>query len=248
HYNRYNDPVFTQAERGLTTAPSQSTAQTFAYALEDEYNATLPALDVWSTQAPYAYRIYHSDSDATLNGLQWSGINVLLGIGWNNAFSFLNAQLIGAPVHNPAHPVFIKYGIKTDVLDSPNPITQQFLYDLETSSSSYDTLNALANDDLGFTGDLPWMSSIPVVTRTVATNTAFSDGSICTPDSPANGCQELTIILRPDLSWAASLDGAIPSLPVTPDDVQFSTLLARDDPGSFISGAYFDLQNVLSHA
>ena len=247
NYNRYNDPVFTQAERGLTTAPSQSTAQTFAYALEDEYNATLPALDVWSTQAPYAYRIYHSDSDATLNGLQWSGISVLLGTGWNNGFSFLNAQLIGAPVHNPAHPVFIKYGIKTDVLDAPNPITTQFLYDFETYSSSYDFLNALANDDLGFSGDLPNMASIPVVTSNVANGAAFPDGSICTPDNPASGCQVLTIQLRPDLSWAASLDGAIPSLPVTVDDVQFSTLLARDDPGSFISASYFDLQNVLTH-
>ncbi len=247
NYNRYNDPVFTQAERGLTTAPSQSTAQTFAYALEDEYNATLPALDVWSTQAPYAYRIYHSDSDATLNGLQWSGINVLLGVGWNNGFSFINAQLIGAPLHNPAHPVFIKYGIKTDVLDAPNPITTQFLYDFETYTSSYDFLNALANDDLGFSGDLPNMASIPVVTSNVANGAAFPDGSICTPDNPASGCQVLTIQLRPDLSWAASLDGAIPSLPVTVDDVQFSTLLARDDPGSFISASYFDLQNVLTH-
>jgi hypothetical protein len=247
NYNLYNDPVFTQAERGLTDAPTQATAETYAYAAENEYNASLPALDVWSTHAPYAYRIYHQDSDSVLNGLQWTGIDFLTGTGWNQAFTFLNAQLIGAPVHDPAHPVFIKYGIKTDVLQTPNPIEEQFLYDLETSSSSFDTLNALASDDLSFNGDLPWMSSIPVVTANIASGGTFPDGSVCVPDAPATGCQVLTVQMRPDLSFAASLDGSIPAIPVTPDDVVFSTLLARDDPISFIAGSYYDLQNVLDH-
>lgn len=253
NYNRYDDPVFTQAERGLSDAPTLSQAITYAHAAEIEYNASIPVVDVWSTTAPYAYRLYHADSDPVLNGLQWKGIQLLKGTGWNNGFTFLNAQLIGAPVHDPNHQLYIKYGIKTDVLDSPSPIESQFLYDQETYLTSYDLLNALANDDLSFNGDLPWMASLPITTN-IAQGAAFPDGSTCDSDVPVaspqiipRGCSVQTIQLRPDLSFAAALDGSIPSIPVTPDDVVFSTLLARDSPTSFIRGSYFDLQNVLDH-
>jgi Bacterial extracellular solute-binding proteins, family 5 Middle len=244
NYVGYNDPVFTGAARGLNVATSQSNAFQFAFAAEQEYNDSLPVIDVWSTNAPYAYRNYNVDPDPVLNGLRWAGFNVLLGTGWNGGFSFLNAQLIGAPLHDPAHPVFLKYGIKADVLDAPNPITSQFLYDFETYTASYDFLNALANDDLGFTGDLPWAASLPITTN-IANGAVFPDGSTCSPDSPATGCSVLTVQLRPDLSFAAALDGSIPAVPVTASDVAFSMLLARDDPGSFISAGYFDLQNVV---
>ena len=244
NYVGYNDPVFTQAARGLNVANSQTNAIQYAYAAEQEYNDTLPVVDIWSTSAPYAYRNYHVDPDPVLNGLRWTGFKVLLGTGWNGPFTFLDAQLIGAPVHDPNHPLFLKYGVKAEVLDSPNPITSQFPYDLETYTSTYDFLNNLDNRDLGFTGDLPWMASLPVTTN-VAVGAAFPDGSACSTDSGAGGCSVLNYQMRPDLTFAASLDGTIPSLPLTASDVAFSMLLARDDPASFISSSYFDLQNVI---
>jgi hypothetical protein len=203
---------------------------------------------VWSTSAPYAYRTYHVDSDPALNGLAWEGIQLQQGIGWDGltqSFTMLNAQLIGAPVHDPAHPVFLKYGIKADVLDSPNPFESQFLYDEETYAQTTDFLNNLATDDTTFNGLLPWMATLPSQTAVAAGATFPADGSTCVPDFPATQCSYLAMTLRPDLSFAASLDGKIPSIPVTATDVAFSMLLARDDPISFISGSYLDLQNVI---
>src|SRR5438034_10070217 len=154
NYKRYDDPVFTQVERGFSDAPTLSQAITYAHAAEIEYNSSIPVVDVWSTTAPYAYRLYHADSDPVLNGLPWKGIQLLKGTGWNNGFTFLNAQLIGAPVHDPNHQLYIKYGIKTDVLDSPSPIESQVPYHQETYLTSYDILHAHANAGRSINGDL----------------------------------------------------------------------------------------------
>jgi len=236
NYVNFNDPVFNTAARALRAATTVANAVSAAHAAEIEYNASLPVIDGWSNNAPLAYRNYHVDPDSTLNGRAWSGFTLQKGTGWHTFFSWENLQLVGAPLHDPNHPVFVKWGWKTDILDSPNPTDSDFLWDAFVWSLSYDTINNLATDDLGFTGDLPWMASLPTVTN-VASGALFPDGSTCTPDAPANGCEVLSYQLRSDLKFQNGLT-------VTASDVAFSILLGRDSPTSFIGPAYIHVQNV----
>ncbi len=255
NYVNYFDPVFNTAARQLRAATSTAGAVSAAHAAELEYNNTLPVLDVYTHNAPLAYRIYHSDPDGTLNGRRWEGFQVFKGVGYHNGWSWLNTQLVGAPLHDAAHPVILKYGFKVDVLDSPNPWDSDFVWDAQTFAISHDSLNVQTSDDLSSAGQLPWMATTPPITVTgtcsptqlsclVASGAAFPDGSICTPDAPATGCEVLGYELRPDLTFAAALDGSIAAIPVTANDVAFSILLGRDSPTSFVSYLYVHVQGV----
>ncbi len=226
NYPNYNDPVFDIAAAAVKSATSIPSAVSAAHAAELEYNATIPVIDVWSNAAPLAYRIFHKDTDPTLNGLQWEGFQLTTGFGWHGGFSWLNIHLIGAPVHDPNHPVFVKWGWKTDLLDSPNPIDSSFLWDAFAVGLTYDFLNSGATDDIGFSGSLPWAGSLPLSTLWTGAGCAVSPG-----------CSALKYQLRPDLRFA---DGS----QVTSQDVAFSIHLAKDSPTSFISFLYTATKNV----
>src|SRR6266571_3098071 len=124
NYVNFADPVFDTAARALRAATTVSNAISAAHAAEIEYNNSLPVIEVYTHQAPYAYRLFHSDPDPTLNGLPWeqSSFIPFTGLGYHNGYTWLNARLEGAPVHDPNHPVILKWGWKTDILDRPNPI------------------------------------------------------------------------------------------------------------------------------
>ena len=250
NYPNYIDPIFDTYARGLRTAQAGPPNDPFvngralSYATELEFNATIPVVDVWTDTAPLAYRNYHVDTDTTLNGLKWEGIQSQVGIGPFTSWSWFNAHLIGAPLHDPNHPVFIKWGWKTDVLDSPNPVDSSFRSDKLATGLTYDTLNNLATDDASFAGDLPWTASLPAVT-VVAPGSRFPNGEVCTPDVPANVCSILSYRLRPDLTFAASLDGSLASIPVTANDIRFSILDSRDSPTSFLTPHYVHVQDVV---
>ncbi len=244
NYPNYADPIFDNFARGLRAATSIPGAISLAYAAEGEFNATLPIVDVWTSTAPHAVRIVHKDGDALLNGLKWEGFQNQLGVGPDNGFSWGNMHLVGAPLHNSAHPVFLKWGWKTDLLDRPNPIDSSFVWDFFALGLTHDSLNALATDDALFTGDLPWMASLPVI-RVVNPGGAFPNGSICTPDAPAAQCSVLSYQLRTDITFAASLDGKIPALPVTPDDIRFTILMGRDSTTSFLTPGYIHVSDVV---
>ncbi len=250
NYPQYNDPVFDTYARGLRTAqagpPSDpfANAKAFAYAAEQEFNATIPVVDVWTDTAPLAFRNYHVDSDPVLNGLKWEGIQNQVGVGPFTSWSWFNAHLIGAPLHDPNHPVFIKWGWKTDLLDSPNPVDSFFHWDKLATGLTYDTLNNLATDDASFAGDLPWTASLPAVT-VVTVGALFPNGEVCVPDGPANVCSVLSYRLRPDLTFAASLDGSAASVPVTSNDIRFSILDSKSSPTSFLTPAYVHVKDVV---
>jgi hypothetical protein len=250
NYPNYNDPVFDTYARGLRTAqagpPSDpfANARSFAYAAEMEFNATVPVVDLWTDTAPHAVRIVHGDTDPVLNGLRWEGFQNEVGIGPHNGFSWLNAHLAGAPLHDPNHPVFINWGWTTDLLDLPNPVDSLFHWDRVATGLTYDTLNNLATDDASFAGDLPWTASLPAVT-VVAAGARFPDGNVCSPDAPANICSVLSYRLRPDLTFAASLDGSIAATPVTANDIRFSILDARSSSTSLLTPGYAHVQDVV---
>ena len=250
NYPNYNDPVFDSFARGLRTAPAGppsdpfANARAFAYAAETEFNATVPVVDVWTDTAPHAFRVFHKDIDPVLNGLRWEGFQNQVGVGPHNGFSWLNVHLVGAPLHDPNHPVFLKWGWKTDLLDSPNPVDSSSPWDTFADSLTYDRLNSLATDDAAFSGDLPWTASLPALT-TVAAGSLFPNGEVCTPDEPASVCSVLSYRLRPDLTFAASLDSSIASLPVTANDIRFSILDSRSSPTSFLAPNYLHLQDVV---
>ena len=211
----------------MKSATSIPSAVSAAHAAELEYNASIPVIDVWSSAAPLAYRIFHKDSnDPTLNGLQWEGFQLQTGVGWHGAFTPLNLHLIGAPLHDPNHPVFVKWGWKTDLLDSPNPIDSSFLWDAFAIGLTYDFLNSGATDDIAFSGSLPWAGSLPLVTTWTGAGCAVSPG-----------CSALKYQLRPNLHFA---DGS----QVTAQDVAFSIHLGRDSPTSFITPQYILTKNV----
>src|SRR6266568_6607722 len=159
NYPQYSDPIFDTYARGLRTAetgPSSdpfANARSFAYAAELEFNATVPVVDIWTDTAPHAIRIFHADSDPVLNGLSWEGFQNQVGVGPHNGFSWLTLHLAGAPLHDPNHPVFIKWGWKTDLLDSPNPVDSFFFWDSFADGLTYDQLNNLATDDTAFTSE-----------------------------------------------------------------------------------------------
>jgi hypothetical protein len=250
NYPNYNDPVFDTDALGLRTAqagpPSDpfANARSFAYAAELEFNATLPVVDVWTDTAPHAIRIVHGDPDPVLNGLSWEGFQNQVGVGPHNGFSWLNVHLVGAPLHDPNHPVFMKWGWKTDLLASPNPVDSSFPWDSFADGLTYDKLNNLATDDASFAGDLPWAASLPAVT-VVAAGALFPNGEVCMPDAPANVCSVLSYRLRPDLTFAASLDGSTAAIPVTANDIRFSILDSRSSPTSFLGPRYLHVQDVV---
>jgi hypothetical protein len=256
NYPQYKDPVFDTYARGLRTAqagpPSDpfANARSFAYAAELEFNATVPVVDVWTDTAFHAVRIVHADPDPVLNGLRWEGFQNKVGVGPHNGFSWLNVHLVGAPLHDPNHPVFIKWGWKTDLLDSPNPVDSLppsdffFHWDRLATGLTYDTLNNLATDDASFVGDLPWTASLPSVT-VVTAGARFPNGGVCSPDAPANVCSVLSYRLRPDLTFAASLDTRIASIPVTANDIRFSILDSRSSPNSSLTPDYVHVQDVV---
>jgi len=250
NYPQYSDPIFDTYARGLRTAqagpPSDlfANARSFAYAAELEFNATVPVVDIWTDTAPHAIRIFHADSDPVLNGLSWEGFQNQVGVGPHNGFSWLNLHLAGALLHDPNHPVFIKWGWKTDILDSPNPVDSSFLWDSFADGLTYDQLNNLATDDVAFTGDLPWTASLPTVAF-VSAGAHFPNGDVCTPDAPTNVCSVLSYRLRPDLTFAASLDGSTAAIPVTANDIRFSILDSRSSPTSFLTPHYLHVQDVV---
>src|SRR5712691_1335735 len=112
NYVRYSDAQFDAAARGLKSATTLSEAIPFAHAAELRYNSTLPVLDVWTTLAAVAFRIFHSDPDPILNGKMWTGYWFQIGRGFDNSWTWMNVQLKGAPLHDPNHPVIIKWGWK----------------------------------------------------------------------------------------------------------------------------------------
>ena len=250
NYPNYNDPTFDTYARGLRTAqagPSSdpfANARAFAYAAELEFNATIPVVDVWTDTAPHAIRIVHKDLDPVLNGLSWEGFQNQVGVGPHSGFSWLNVHLVGAPLHDPNHPVFLKWGWKTDLLDSPNPVDSSFPWDSFADGLTYDKLNNLATDDVAFTGDLPWTASLPALSI-VSASAHFPNGDVCTPDAPANVCSVLSYRLRPDLTFAASLDGNTASIPVTANDIRFSILDSRSSPTSSLTPHYVHVQDVV---
>jgi hypothetical protein len=250
NYPNYKDRIFDTYARGLRTAqagpPSDpfANARSFAYAAETEFNATIPVVDVWTDTAPLAYRNYHVDTDPVLNGLKWEGIQSQVGVGPFTSWTWFNSHLIGAPLHDPNHPVFIKWGWKTDLLDSPNPVDSSFPWDSFADGLTYDKLNNLATDDAAFTGDLPWTASLPAVT-VVTAGASFPNGDVCVPDAPANVCSVLSYRLRPDLTFAASLDWSKAAVPVTTNDIRFSVLDSRSSPTSFLAPHYVHVQDVV---
>ncbi len=163
------------------------------------------------------------DTDPVLNGLKWEGIQCQVGVGPFTSWTWFNSHLIGAPLHDPNHPVFMKWGWKTDLLDSPNPVDSSFPWDSFADGLTYDKLNNLATDDAAFTGDLPWTASLPAVTAVTA-GASFPNEDVCVPDAPANVCSVLSYRLRSDLTFAASLDGSKASIPVTANDVRLSRM------------------------
>jgi hypothetical protein len=255
NYPNYNDALFNTKARGLRAAqagpPSDffANARSLAFGAEQEFNDTVGIIDVWTDIGPVAYRNYHVDSDVTLNGLRWEGIQNRVGVGPDNKWTWLNAHLVGAPLHDPNHPVFVKWGWKTDILDSPNPVDSLSLgasWDRPASGLAYDSLNNLATDDPSFDGDLPWMASLPPkIPTVVADGTTFPNGEMCTSDAPPSGCSLLSYQLRSDLTFAASLDGKITSVQVVPFDVRFSILDAKNSPTSFLRPAYVHVQDVV---
>ncbi len=250
NYPNYNDAIFDNFASGLRAAaagpPSDffANARSLAFAAENEFNATLPIVDVWTDTAPLAYRNYHVDTDTTLNGLKWEGIQNQVGVGPFTAWSWFNAHLIGAPLHDPSHPVFIKWGWKTDVLDSPNPVDSSFVWDAFAYGLTYDTLNVRVADDSGFSGDSPWASSLPTVSS-VAPGGTFPNGEVCTPDPPAGTCATLSYQLRSDLTFARSVDGTIAAVPLTANDIRFSILVSQFSPTSFLTPGYVHVQDVV---
>ncbi len=226
NYPNFNDPIFDIAAAAVKSATGIPSAVSAAHAAEIEYNASIPVIDVWSSAAPLAYRLFHKDNDLTLNGRQWDGFQLQTGVGWHGGFSWLNIHLIGAPLHDPNHPVFVKWGWKTDLLDSPNPIDSSFLWDAFAIGLTYDFLNNGATDDISFSGSLPWAGSLPLATLWTGTGCAVS-----------TGCSALKYQLRPDLHFA---DGS----QVTAQDVAFSIHVGRDSPTSFITPQYILTKNV----
>ena len=250
NYPNYNDPIFDTYARGLRTAQAGPpndpfvNGRAFAYAAELEFNATIPVVDVWTDTAPLAYRNYHADPDPVLNGLKWESIQNQVGVGPFTNWSWFNAHLIGAPLHDPNHPVFIKWGWKTDVLDSPNPVDSSFVWDAFAYGLTYDTLNVKVADDSGFSGDSPWASSLPTVTS-VAPGGTFPNGEVCTPDPPAGTCATLSYQLRSDLTFARSVDGTIAAVPLTANDIRFTILVSQLSPTSFLTPGYVHVQDVV---
>ena len=250
NYPQYSDPIFDTYARGLRTAQTSppndpfANARSFAYAAELEFNATVPVVDIWTDTAPHAIRIFHADSDPVLNGLRWEGFQNQVGVGPHSGFSWLNVHLVGAPLHDPNHPVFIKWGWKTDLLDSPNPVDSFFFWDSFADGLTYDQLNNLATDDTAYTSDLPWAASLPAV-NFVTAGSSFPNGEVCAPDAPATICSVLSYRLRPDLTFAASLDGSTAAIPVTSSDIRFSILDSRSSPTSFLIPHYVHVQDVV---
>jgi hypothetical protein len=247
NYPNFSNTRFDIFARGLRAATSLAAAKTLAYSAELWFNYSVPIIDVWTDTSPHAYRVFHLDTDPTLNGLRWEGIQNQIGVGPDNKWTWLNAHLVGAPLHDPNHPVFIKWGWNTDVLDNPNPVNswaRELSWDRYAFSPTYDTLNNLATDDPSFTGDMPWMASLPVTT-VVASGATFPNGEVCTPDAPAIACSVLSYQLRPDLTFAASLDRAIPALPVTAYDVRLSIFDGKNSPTSFLTPSYVHVQDVV---
>jgi hypothetical protein len=253
NYPNYNDALFNGFARGLRAAqqgpPSDffANARSLAFAAEQEFNDTVAIVDVWTDTGGLAYRIYHTDADSVLNGLKWEGLQIQTGVGPYGQWSWFNAHLVGAPLHDPAHPVFMKWGWKTDLLDSPNPIDSSFLWDGFANGLEYDTLNVKVADDAGFTGDLPQMASLPSVKviTPVGGVCTFPNGETSGFDVPGNVCSVLSYQLRPDLSFAASLDGKIPAVPVTPNDIRFSIFDSKNSPTSFLTPGYVHVQDVV---
>jgi hypothetical protein len=253
NYPNYNDALFNGFARGLRAAqqgpPSDffANARALAFAAEQEFNDTVAIVDIWTDTGGLAYRIYHTDADSVLNGLKWEGLQIQTGVGPYGQWSWFNAHLVGAPLHDPAHPVFMKWGWKTDLLDSPNPIDSSFLWDGFANGLEFDALNIKVADDAGFTGDLPQMASLPAlqVITPVGGVCTFPNGETSGFDVPGNVCSVLSYQLRPDLTFAASLDGKIPAYPVTAGDVRFSIFDGKNSPTSFLTPGYVHVQDVV---
>jgi len=254
NYPNYIDASFNGFARGLRAAqagpPSDffANARSLAFAAEQEFNDTVGIVDVWTDIGPLAYRTYHLDTgDTTLNGLKWEGLQNQVGVGFHNQWTWFNAHLVGAPLHDSSHPVIIKWGWKTDLLDSPNEVDSSFLWDAFANGLTTDTLNIKVSDDSGFTGDLPQAASLPAVQviTPVAGVCTFPNGETSGFDAPGNVCSVLSYQLRPDLTFAASLDGSIPALPVTANDIRFSIFDSKNSPTSFLTPGYVHVQDVV---
>jgi hypothetical protein len=232
NYANYNDALFNGFARGLRAAqagpPSDlfANARNLAFAAEQEMNDTVGIVDVWTDTGPLAHRTYHVDSDAVLNGLRWEGSQLL------------DTHLVGAPLHDPNHPVIVKVGWAIELLDSPNPVDSSFIGDEDAFGLSYDTSNLL---------DVPWKSSLPAVTTITPVGgvCTFPNGETSGVDAPGNVCSVLSYQLRPDLTFAASLDGKIPAVPVTANDIRFSIFDAKNSPTSSATPAYVHVQDVV---